>query len=102
MKPPYTINAPIIQLIIEISQKIGELNSSLLIKQAPALRKRNRIRTIQASLAIEGNTLSIDQITALIENKRVLGPNKDIKEVTNAIEVYNQLHQLKPTSEKSF
>ncbi|HQS25184.1 MAG: cell filamentation protein Fic [Sphingobacteriia bacterium 24-36-13] len=102
MKPPYTINAPIIQLIIEISQKIGELNSSLLIKQAPALRKRNRIRTIQASLAIEGNTLSIDQITAIIENKRVLGPVKDIKEVTNAVAVYNQLHQLKPNSEKSF
>jgi Fic family protein len=102
MKPPYTINAPIIQLIVKISQKIGEINSSLLIKQAPALRKRNRIRTIQASLAIEGNTLSIDQITAIIENKMVLGPNKDIKEVTNAIEVYNQLHLLKPNTEKSF
>lgn len=102
MKPPYTINAPIIQLIVEISQKMGAINSPLLIKQAPALRKRNRIRTIQASLAIEGNTLSIDQITAIIENKRVLGPNKDIKEVTNAIEVYNQLHLLKPNTEKSF
>jgi Fic family protein len=102
MKPPYTINASIIQLIVEISQKIGAMNSPLLIKQAPALRKRNRIRTIQASLAIEGNSLSIDQITAIIENKRVLGPNKDIKEVINAIEVYNQLHLLKPNTEKSF
>ena len=102
MKPPYTINAPIIQLISAISQKIGEINSSLLIKQAPALRKRNRIRTIQASLAIEGNTLSIDQITAIIENKKVIGPVKDIKEVTNAVAVYNQIHQLKPNSEKSF
>lgn len=102
MKPPYTITAPIIQLISAISQKIGEINSSLLIKQAPALRKRNRIRTIQASLAIEGNTLSIDQITAIIENKKVIGPVKDIKEVTNAVAVYNQLHQLKPNSEKSF
>lgn len=102
MKPPYTITAPIIQLISAISQKTGEINSTFLIKQAPELRKRNRIRTIQASLAIEGNTLSIDQITAIIENKRVLGPNKDIQEVTNAIEVYNQLHQLKPNTEKSF
>lgn len=102
MKPPYTINAPIIQLIVEISQKMGAINSPLLIKQASALRKRNRIRTIQASLAIEGNTLSIDQITAIIENKRVLGPNKDIKEVNNAIAVYNQLHLLKPNTEKSF
>lgn len=102
MKPPYTITSPIIQLISAISHKIGEINSSFLIKQAPELRKRNRIKTIQASLAIEGNTLSIDQITAIIENKRVLGPNKDIQEVTNAIEVYNQLHLLKPNTEKSF
>ena len=102
MKPPYTITAPIIELIATISQKIGEINSSLLIKQAPALRKRNRIRSIQASLAIEGNTLSIDQITAIIENKRVLGPIKEIKEVTNALAVYDQLHTLKPNTEKSF
>lgn len=102
MKPPYTINSSIIQLIADIAQKIGAINSTLLIKEAPTLRKRNRIRTIQASLAIEGNTLTVDQITALIENKRVLGPNKDIQEVTNAIEVYNQLHQLKPNIEISF
>lgn len=102
MKPPYTINSSIIQLIADIAQKIGAINSTLLIKEVPTLRKKNRIRTIQASLAIEGNTLTVDQITALIENKRVLGPNKDIQEVTNAIEVYNQLDQLKPNSEKSF
>lgn len=102
MKPPYTITATIIQLIADIAEKIGAINSTLLIKEAPTLRKQNRIRTIQASLAIEGNTLTVDQITALIENKRVLGPNKDIQEVTNAIEVYNQIQQLKPNSEKSF
>lgn len=53
-------------------------------------------------MAIEGNTLSIDQITAIIENKRVLGPTKDIQEVTNAVAVYNQLHQQKPNTKKSF
>lgn len=102
MQPPFSINAKIIQLIADISQKMGEVNGSMLVKQAPALRKRNRIRTIQASLAIEGNTLSIEQVTAIIENKRVLGPVKDIKEVSNAIEVYQYLDQLKPISEKSF
>lgn len=102
MQPPYTINPEILRLVMELAHKTGELNASLLIKQAPALRKRNRIRTIQASLAIEGNTLSIDQVTAIIENKRVLGPAKDIREVTNAILVYDQLDAFNPVSEKSF
>lgn len=102
MQPPYTINPEILQLVTEVAHKTGELNASLLIKQAPALRKRNRIRTIQASLAIEGNTLSIDQVTAIIENKRVLGPAKDIREVTNAILAYDQLDVFNPVSEKSF
>lgn len=102
MQPPYSINTKIIQLVADISQKMGEVNGSMLVKQVPALRKRNRIRTIQASLAIEGNTLSIEQVTAIIENKRVLGPVKDIKEVNNAIEVYNLMDTLKPNSEKSF
>lgn len=102
MQPPYSINAKIIQLIADISQQMGEVNGSMLVKQAPELRKKNRIRTIQASLAIEGNTLSIEQVTAIIENKRVLGPVKDIKEVNNAIEVYNRMESLKPNSEKSF
>lgn len=102
MTPPYKVTTDILKLLSEVSRKIGEVNASFLIKQSPALRKRNRIRTIQASLAVEGNTLSIDQITAIIEKKRVLGPPKDIKEVSNAIEVYDQLNRLNPFIEKSF
>lgn len=102
MRPPYKITTDILKLLSEVSQKIGEVKASFLVKQSPELRKINRIRTIQASLAVEGNTLSIDQITAIIENKRVLGPAKDIKEVSNAIEVYNQLNKLNPFAEKSF
>lgn len=102
MRPPYKVTTDILKLLSEVSRKIGEVNASFLIKQSPELRKRNRIRTIQASLAVEGNTLSIDQITAIIENKRVLGPPKDIKEVSNAIEVYDQLNRLNPFIEKSF
>ncbi len=102
MKPPYTLTNTILKLVSEVSQKIGEVNASFLTKQSPELRKRNRIRTIQASLAVEGNTLTIDQITAIIENKKVLGPSKDIKEVTNAIEVYEKLNEFNPFTEKSF
>lgn len=102
MRPPFKITTDILKLLSEVSQKIGEVNASFLVKQSPELRKINRIRTIQASLAVEGNTLSIDQITAIIENKRVLGPAKDIKEVSNAIEVYNQLKKFNPFAEKSF
>lgn len=102
MRPPYNLTSEILKLVSEVSHKIGEVNASFLTKQSPELRKRNRIRTIQASLAVEGNTLSIDQITAIIENKRVLGPAKDIKEVANAIEVYEQLNKFNPFGEKSF
>jgi Fic family protein len=102
MRPPYTLTSEILKLISEVSHKIGEVNASFITKQSPELRKRNRIRTIQASLAVEGNTLSIDQVTAIIENKRVLGPARDIKEVSNAIEVYKQLNKLNPFSEKNF
>ena len=102
MKPPYNLTSEILKLVSEVSHKIGEVNASFLTKQSPELRKRNRIRTIQASLAVEGNTLSIDQVTAIIENKRVLGPAKDIKEVSNAIEVYKQLNKFNPFNEKTF
>ena len=102
MKPPYNLTSEILKLVSEVSHKIGEVNASFLTKQSPELRKRNRIRTIQASLSVEGNALSIDQVTAIIENKRVLGPTKDIKEVSNAIEVYKQLNKLNPVNEKTF
>ena len=102
MKPPYNLTSKILKLVSDVSHKIGEVNASFLTKQSPELRKRNRIRTIQASLAVEGNTLSIDQITAILENKRVLGPAKDIKEVSNAIEVYKQLNKFNPFNEKAF
>ncbi|PZX56716.1 Fic family protein [Algoriphagus chordae] len=102
MRPPYDITPKILQLISSISEKIGEANTLFLDKQSPQLRKQNKIKTIHSSLQIEGNTLSEDQITALIENKRIIGPQKDITEVVNAIDVYENLNFLKPFSEKSF
>lgn len=94
MKPPYEITNKILNQIASISEKIGEIRSAHLIKPPTELRKRNRIKTIQSSLEIEGNTLTIEQITALINNKRVLAPKKDIQEVKNAIEVYLMLEDF--------
>lgn len=102
MKPPYDITPRVLKLISSISEKIGEVNATYLSKQSPQLRKQNRIKTIKSSLQIEGNTLTIEQITALIENKRVVGPKKDITEVQNAIQVYDELISYKPHSEKAF
>src|SRR5690606_16096922 len=102
MKPPYEITPTILKFISSISEKIGEVNAKYLIKTNPTLRKQNQIKTIHSSLSIEGNTLTLDQITAIIENKRVVGPEKDILEVLNALEVYKNIRKLKPYDEKYF
>ncbi len=96
MKPPYTITENILQLIVNISEKLGEVKATHLYKPSTELRKKNRIKTIQSSLEIEGNTLTEKQITALLNNKRILAPQKDILEVQNAIKVYEQLHTFNP------
>jgi Fic family protein len=102
MKPPYDITPKILKLITSISEKLGEVNANYLSKQSPKLRKQNRIKTIHSSLQIEGNTLTEEQITALIENKRIIGPQKDVLEVVNAIKVYEKLAAFKFKSDKSF
>ena len=95
MKPPYDITSRILKLTASISEKMGEVKSARLIKPPTELRKRNRIKSIQSSLEIEGNTLTVEQITDLIDNKRVLAPQKDILEVKNAIELYSRLNDFK-------
>ena len=102
MKPPYEITARILNLISSISIKIGEVNANYLNKQSPQLRKQNKIKTVHSSLSIEGNTLTEDQVSAIVENKRVVGPQKDIIEVINAMKVYESLNSFKPYSIKSF
>jgi len=94
MKPPYQITNKSLSLISAISEKIGEIKSARLLKPPTELRKRNRIKIIQSSLEIEGNTLTVEQITDLIGNKRVIAPKKDIQEVKNAIKVYSMLNDL--------
>ncbi len=102
MKPPYKITRKILSQVSSISEKLGEVNSANLSKPPTELRKQNRIKTIHSSLEIEGNTLTIEQITAIVENRRVIGPKKDILEVKNAIAVYDYLDKLNPLSFKSF
>jgi len=102
IKPPYQITHTILLRTASISEKIGAIRSYLLEKPSPLLRKQNKIKTIHSSLKIEGNTLSQEQITAIIENKRIIGPQKDIKEVLNAVKVYDQLALYDPFSSKSF
>lgn len=102
MTPPYTITPAILHLLTQVAQKLGEVKAMLPIKQSPELRKRNRIKSIHASLAVEGNTLDISQVTAILDNKRVIGPAKDIIEVKNAIKVYEMLKSLDAEKEQSF
>jgi Fic family protein len=102
MKPPYEVTSLILKYISSISEKIGVVNAKYLVKTNPSLRKQNQIKTIHSSLSIEGNTLSEEQITAILENKRVVGPQKDILEVLNALEVYKAINTLKHHSEKDF
>lgn len=102
MKPPYDSTSNIVKLVSSISERLGEVNANFLNRPSPTLRKQNRIKTIHSSLRIEGNTLSEEQITALLEHKRVIGPKKDIVEVLNAIDIYDTLKQYNPKREKSF
>ena len=102
MKPPYRISSLILSKVSSISEKLGEVNANYLSKPSTQLRKQNRIKTIHSSLRIEGNTLTEEQVTALIDNKKVLGPKKDIQEVVNAINVYDQLSNFDPYSRESF
>jgi Fic family protein len=102
MKPPYDITPRILKLITSVSEKIGGISAYMIDKPSAQLRKQNKIKTIHSSLGIEGNILTQDQVTAIIENKKVVGPLKDVKEVLNAVKVYDSLTTFDPLSSKSF
>jgi Fic family protein len=95
---PCQFTSEIVNLSAAIAESIGRLEGVNLIQPGPQLRRKNRIRTIQASLAIEGNTLTRDQVTALLDKKRVIGPQQDILEVQNAITVYRRMAEYAPFS----
>jgi Fic family protein len=102
MKPPYTISPSILNLVASISLKIGEASAHYLDKKSPQLRKANRIKTIQASLGIEGNSLSESQVQAIEEGKVLLGFERDRKEVQNALALYERWNEFNPSKSASF
>ncbi len=97
-QPPFQITNKIIDDVAEISEQIGRLSARDHLSANPNLRRINRIRTIYGSLAIEQNTLSLEQITAVLNGKHVLAPPKDIAEVKNAYEIYEHMDELDPYS----
>lgn len=96
-KPPFTITTEILNLVAQVSEQVGMLSASSL-NASPQLRKQNRIKTITATLAIEGNTLTEDQVTAIVEGQRVLGSARELAEVKGAIKAYECLATFQPAS----
>lgn len=97
-KPPFEITTAILSDVATISELVGSIGSTQNLSTNPTLRRQNRIKTIYSSLAIEQNTLSLEQVTAVLSGKRVLAPPKDIAEVQNAYEIYDHLSELNPYS----
>ena len=97
-KPPFEINEKIMSEVVEIAELVGMISIGNQISANPTLRRTNRIRTIYSSLAIEQNTLDIDQVTAVLSGKRIIAPPKDIAEVQNAYDIYECMDILNPYS----
>ena len=95
-QPPFDITSKIVSRISSIAEQVGRIDAQSL-KASPQLRKQNKVQTIQSTLAIEGNTLSVDQVTAILDGKRVLGQPREIKEVQGAIRAYETLPNWNPT-----
>ena len=100
MKPPFTLTNTMLHQVIEISRVLGILEFS--VKSDLKLRKENRIKSIHSSLAIENNSLTEKQVTDIIDGKRVLGDPKEIREVKNAYDAYEEILTLDPYRQKDF
>lgn len=96
--PPYEITDEMLELVSQIMENLGKLNGVNELEKLPRLRRVSRIKSIHSSLAIENNTLSIEQVTDVIDGKRVLGPQTDILAVKNANEAYKALESVNPYS----
>ncbi|MGR9013274.1 MAG: Fic family protein [Gammaproteobacteria bacterium] len=97
-QPPYRITANVLNGVAEISELLGRWSAGNQGALSPQLRRENRIRTVQASLAIEHNSLSLEQVTAILDGKTVLGLPREIQEVRNAFAAYEQLPEWQPTN----
>lgn len=93
-KPPYKITPKIVDFVSRISEAVG----SFYAHEELRLHRINRIKTIQGSLAIEGNTLTLDQITAILDGKPIIAPINEVQEIRNAIKAYELLEELNPNN----
>lgn len=98
--PPFNITNKMLELCIRITDKLGSLNSFQSLNRMPILRRNNKIKSVHSSLAIESNSLSLNQVRDVINGKTVLGPQKEIQEVKNAYEAYNMIDKLNYVSQK--
>ena len=96
--PPYTISNKMLELVSEISEKIGKINSHRELESRPHLRRNNRIQSIHSSLKIEANSLSLSEVRDVINGHLVLGDQKEIQEVKNAYEAYEHIPDINPFS----
>ena len=96
--PPYILSDRMMNLVSEIMLQIGQANYFEKLNKFPELRRKTRIRSIYSSLAIENNSLSLNQVEDVINGKIVIGDKKDIQEVKNALNAYNELDNLDPYS----
>ena len=102
MKPPYEITSKILSLYGRISNRLGLCRGLRLARPQARLRRGNRIKTIHSSLAIEGNFLSMGQVTAILDGQRIAAPARDIVEVTNAVAAYDMLRDVTANSQQDF
>ena len=96
--PPFTITSTMLMLVAEIAEKTGRITTYRSFETKPHLRRNNRIRSIHSSLAIEANSLSLDEVKRVINGKTVIGPEKEIQEVKNAYQAYDMLGKFDPYS----
>ncbi len=96
--PPYTISNKMLELVSEISEKIGKINSHRELESRPHLRRNNRIQSIHSSLKIEANSLSLSEVRDVINGHLVLGDQKEIQEVKNAYKAYEHIPDINPFS----
>ena len=96
--PPLTLTPALLSQVAAIAEALGRWSARQDAQPSPRLRRENRIHTIQASLAIEQNSLSLEQVTALFDGQRVIGPARDIQEVRNAITAYEALPRWDPAN----
>ena len=99
-KPPFEISSSMLNRCISITEKIGKVTSFNSLKRMPTLRRNSKIRSIHSSLAIEANSLSLDQVRDVIAGKTVIGPQKEIQEVKNAYKAYGMIESFDGYEEK--